>query len=557
MKCLHTWRIFLNSNNVRAVALYRASTKNQTDRENSNDIPAQRKIVQEFIFNKGWNLTREFTEEGVSGFKTSEKDRDALQTIKTMAVNNEFDILVIYMSDRLGRIADETPLVVTFLNKNDVKVWSVSEGEINAESHADKLLTYIRYWQNEGESIKTSERVSDYLIEAVKDGRFKGGNCIPLGYMLVDNGNKNFKGRAIKDFVINPDEVELVKLIYYLSSKMNYGQRRIAIYLNEHGFRTGGGKAWKSAPIQLILSNPIYKGQFRIYSKMYDKEVFSPIQENLVIIPEHEWDENRKIIESRTNKKKSKNYEYTRNTHGKLLLSGIAFCGHCGQKLTTFLETKRYKKKNGEVTTRYAYRYRCMSFYKRGAVECDGQSAYGAKKINTAVVEEVKQFMFDLQEKNLNEEFIKNLKKQNKDAEKEKSQKQKELEQLYKELKVLKDEVVKSLMGNSQFSPDMLKDLISEKDALINKENEYLSQLETKVQKMNSDVSSYKTLDKNIYNWNKRFDEADEEMKKSMLISVIDKVRVFKDEIEITFNVRMETYKENSTMYKVPGSTTS
>ena len=533
-------------NNIRAVALYRASSKGQTDKENNNDIPTQKKIVQDYIYQKGWNLVREFTEGGISGFKVSEKNRDALQTIKTMAMNNEFDILVIYMSDRLGRIADETPLVVSFLNKNNVKVWSVSEGEIKAESHADKLITYIRYWQNEGESIKTSKRVSDYLIAAVEDGRFKGGNCIPLGYMLVDNGNKNFKGRYIKDFVINPDEVETVKLIYYLSSKMNYGQRRIALYLNEHGYKTRGGKAWKSASIQLIISNPIYKGQYRMHSKMYDKEVVSPIQEHLIIIPEHEWEENRRIVEARTNKKKTENYINTRNTHGKLLLSGIIYCGHCGEKLTTFLETKRYKKKNDDISTSYAYRYRCMSFYKRGAVKCDGQSAYGAKKINSLVVEEVKNFMIELQEKNLNEEFIKNISRQINEAENEKVKQQNELAKLYKELKVLKDEVVKSLMGESSFQPDMLKELISSKEKDIISTNDNLNTIEAKIQSLNSDIYTYRGLNGEINNWNERFDVASDDLKKAMLLSIIDRVKVYRDEIEITFNVKIETFKKNS-----------
>jgi site-specific DNA recombinase len=236
----------MNQENIRVVALYRASTKSQTDKENNNDIPTQRKIVQNFIFSKGWNIVREFTEGGISGYKIHTKDRDALNDIKQMAENNEFDILVVYMSDRIGRIADETPLVISHLNQHNVKIFSCSEGEISSHSHNDKLMTYLRFWQNEGESIKTSKRVSDYLIEAVEEGRFKGGNCIPLGYMLVDNGTKNFKGRFIKDFVINPEEVELVKLIYHLSSKLNYGQRRIAIYLNEHGYKTRGNQPWKA-----------------------------------------------------------------------------------------------------------------------------------------------------------------------------------------------------------------------------------------------------------------------------------------------------------------------
>lgn len=538
----------MDNQNIRVVALYRASTKAQTDKENNNDIPTQKKIVQEYIYRQpNWNIVRELTEGGISGFKTSEKDRDALQIIKAMAVRNELDVLCIYMSDRLGRLSAETPLIVKFLNDHNVRVWSVTEGEIKADTHTDTLLTFIRYWQSEGESQKTSQRVSDYLIAAVEEGRFKGGNCIPLGYMLVDNGKKNFKGRPIKDFVINPDEIELVKLIYYLSMKMNYGQRRIAMYLNEHGYKTREGNPWRSASIQLILKNPIYKGQFSMYSKKYKKKVYSPIIEHLVIIPEVEWEENRRLVEARTYKKNPKNFKDVRNTHGKLLLSGIIFCGHCGEKLTTFLERKRYKKANGDITINENYRYRCMSFYKRGAVKCDGQSAYGSKKINTIVIDEVKQFMLDLQEKNLNEEFIKNIKKQIKDTNNVKIQKQNLLSELYNELKTLKDEVVKSLMGKSQFTPEMLKEIMTEKEKAITTESENLDRIENDLKQLNEDIFNYKGLNNEVVDWNKRFDNATDDMKKAMLLAVVEKVLVFKDEIEITFNVKIETYKANST----------
>jgi DNA invertase Pin-like site-specific DNA recombinase len=111
----------------RAVLLYRASTKKQTDSE--NDIPLQRNILMPWAEGQGWDFTREFVEGGVLGFKVSAAKRDAIIEIKAMAERREFDILGIYMSDRLGRIAEETPLIVSFLNARNIKVISYGEGE--------------------------------------------------------------------------------------------------------------------------------------------------------------------------------------------------------------------------------------------------------------------------------------------------------------------------------------------------------------------------------------------------------------------------------------------
>ena len=40
-----------------------------------------------------------------------------------------------------------------------IEVWSAMEGQQRFDTHVDKLLNYIRYWQASGESIKTSIRV--------------------------------------------------------------------------------------------------------------------------------------------------------------------------------------------------------------------------------------------------------------------------------------------------------------------------------------------------------------------------------------------------------------
>ena len=101
-------------------------------------------------------IIKEFYEKGVSGFKVSAKDRDAIQDLKEAALNHEFDVLLVYMFDRLGRRDDETPFVVEWFVKQGIEVWSTQEGQQRFDNQADKLLNYIHYWQANGESVKTS-----------------------------------------------------------------------------------------------------------------------------------------------------------------------------------------------------------------------------------------------------------------------------------------------------------------------------------------------------------------------------------------------------------------
>ena len=93
----------------RVCCLYRVSTKGQVEKD---DIPMQKQRCHEFANMMGWDIVKEFSEKGVSGFKVSAKDRDAIQDIQKEATLGTFDILLVFMFDRLGRKDDETPFVV-------------------------------------------------------------------------------------------------------------------------------------------------------------------------------------------------------------------------------------------------------------------------------------------------------------------------------------------------------------------------------------------------------------------------------------------------------------
>ena len=113
----------------RVYCLYRVSTNKQVDHDENNqaDIPMQRKACHDFAAKMGWVIVGEEQETGVSGYKVSADDRDKLQLIKKYAEQGKFDILLVFMFDRLGRKSDETPFVVEWFTKKGVRVWSVQE----------------------------------------------------------------------------------------------------------------------------------------------------------------------------------------------------------------------------------------------------------------------------------------------------------------------------------------------------------------------------------------------------------------------------------------------
>ena len=158
------------------------------------DIPMQEMTCREFAEGQpDWEIIEEIPEEGVSGFKKAAKDRDAIQDIQRAALENKFDILLVFMFDRIGRIESETPFVVEWFINRGIEVWSANEGQQRLDSHTDKLLNYIRYWQASGESIKTSQRVTAGLAETASRGDYYGG-LVSFGYRLVKNGALTKRG---------------------------------------------------------------------------------------------------------------------------------------------------------------------------------------------------------------------------------------------------------------------------------------------------------------------------------------------------------------------------
>lgn len=90
---------------------------------------------------------------GISGYKVSADDRDAIQDLKAAAERKEFDILLVYMFDRLGRKQNETPFVVEWFVSQGIEVNEYPKKDNSAlKMDVDYLMNYMRFWQATGES---------------------------------------------------------------------------------------------------------------------------------------------------------------------------------------------------------------------------------------------------------------------------------------------------------------------------------------------------------------------------------------------------------------------
>ena len=246
----------MTENNNRVCCLYRVSTDKQVDFTSNHeaDLPMQRKACHKFAESKGWVIVHEEQEEGVSGHKVRAAARDKLQIIKDYARRGKFDILLVFMFDRIGRIADETPFVVEWFVRNGIRVWSTQEGEQRFDNHTDKLLNYIRYWQASGESLKTSARTKTRLSQIVQEGRFRGG-IVPYGYRLEKQGRFNKKNHEVNEILVDPDEAAVVRIIFEKYVYEGFGAQRLSRWLYSNGYLNRKGTNFPNTTIIKMMKN--------------------------------------------------------------------------------------------------------------------------------------------------------------------------------------------------------------------------------------------------------------------------------------------------------------
>lgn len=380
----------------RVCCLYRVSTLKQVEKD---DIPMQKQRCHEFAEQMGWDIVREFSEKGVSGFKISAKKRDAIQEIQREATLKTFDILLVFMFDRLGRKDDETPFIVEWFVNNGIEVWSAEEGQQRFDNHVDKLLNYIRYWQASGESIKTSIRTKTRLGQIVQEGRFRGGKA-PYGYQLVKKGRIGKKNRELYDIEINPAEAVAIRRIFDLADRFGYGGRKTSTTLQSEGIinlRTG--EPFHYSSIQNILVNVAYTGVLRsgesISDIFPDLQIIAPDQFKRVqkgrdqrskeYLEKYAAAHEPEIIETEDGKEAFVSRpprSYPRKNTGKGLLSGNVYCGHCGGRIFASTARRTHHPKIGEPERIVVYK--CYNRTQHKDI-CDGPTTYRAEKVDAVV----------------------------------------------------------------------------------------------------------------------------------------------------------------------------
>ena len=550
----------------RVRTLLRVSSRQQL---HDNDIPIQRAETAQYISQKkGWVFDKEYIEKAVSAYKNGVQDREVLQQILEDAKNKEFDVLLTYMSDRIGR-QEEYSIYVATLNQLGIEVWTVVEGQLTTEEHIDKLLNYIRFWQNAGESKKTSKRVKDTQQELIKKGKFVGGKA-PFGYELVHSGEISNHGRLLKKPVIVEKNAEIVRKIYNLAVFKGYGYDKIAKTLNAEGVLPVEVDKWKSGTIASILKNPIYMGYPCInrrinhngFTRLDRREwIYSEEQvQELVIITPELWERAQEIREQRKAKinaskeNSAKQYEEQYNVpfsvKGKLALIGITYCGYCGKRLKNGSYANHWTTKTGEKKVAFAGRYCCPE-------KCKERSCYSQEYLEDIVFNVVEKYMENIKHIDITEEIEKMFKEQTKVTEKELKRIQSEQKRVQMDIEILEEKIPEAIRGDYCFSAEKLSSMINDKQKVQIELDSKLKEIKQKMSSTMVHKEDLQSLICNAPNWKEEFHNADVSTKQMLLSTIIDKIVVKENEINIKFKIRLDSFGDKNLLLKTSGSPTT
>lgn len=541
--------------------LLRVSTTMQVtaQQQKEADIPTQRSACLKFIEqHPDWELVKEYVEIGVSGHKISMQERDKLLEAQEDIRTGAIKVLVVFMFDRLGRIEAETPFVVQSFVRMGAEIWSVQEGQRKFENHTDNLLNYITFWQADGESQKTSERVSNAMTIMAEQGLYTGGR-VPYGYQAVATGRLTKKQLPEKTLAINEEEAAIVRRMFDLALNSGYGCHRIAKALNEKGVRNRNGNQWSHASISNYLSNPIYKG-VKPYNRTTGKGMgkrqkrLPPEQWTLaaeansawVIVSPEDWEAVNRQKQAAV-KRQHEQQVYNASlpdtvlSRSELLFGGFAYCGVCGAKMVTGYSPYRWTTADGVTHRKDNPVYRCGS-KSSGKIGCTAKSSYQKSKVEDVVLSEIRGYFNRLRQIELSSDISELKKKNTKTEEQLIIVLKKDIVKAQKELKGLEAEILKVISGESSLPRDTLSEMLNNKKMQLDGLTADLQNAEVLLEQKQIEQSDLETLCEVIPVWSDVFDNATVSEQKVMLSKVIERVDIYPNEIKVQLRLHVREF---------------
>lgn len=306
-----------------------------SDSQNETSIEGQLEVNYKFAKENNITIVKEYIDRAITG--KTDKRPSFLKMIDD-AKKQCFDCVIIYAIDRFARNPTLHTIYESQLNQYGITVLSATQDLVNKSTPESVLVKEFFKGLAGYYSANLSQSVLRGIGVQKHKCKYTGGG-IPFGYKIDEE----------KNYIIDPVSSVYLKQVFnlYLSGEQ---VTKIAEYLNNNGFKTSRGTAFRKQSIYKLLTNEKYIGVFRY--KDYVNENGIP-----AIIDAETFNKVQDLV-NRVHKK-----PIFRNKE-RFLLSGKVFCGECNNPLVGTAGTGKNK-----VYHYYSCKNKCYKNYKKEFLE--------------------------------------------------------------------------------------------------------------------------------------------------------------------------------------------
>ena len=362
----------------------RVSTSMQVE---GYSLEAQRDRLTKFADFQGIEVVREYCDAGKSGKNITGRP-DFTQMLNDVAEDRDggVDFILVFKLSRFGRNAADVLNSLQYIQDFGVNLICVEDG-IDSSKDSGKLTITVLSAVAEIERENILVQTMEGRKQKAREGKWNGGQA-PFGYTL-DSKNGTL--------IVNPEEAEIVKIIFKKFAYEGLGTEKISDFLNQHGYTKKKLKSkelnyFTRSFIKRILDNPVYTGRIA-YGRSKTEKVkgsrgeYKRVKSDdyMMVDGMHEAIIDRELWEATSLRRKDTGVKFdkTHSLEHEHILTGIIKCPICGRGLVGTVR-RRKNKKTGEYKDDWYYK--CLHRAKIDETHfCNFRSVLSQKEINSQV----------------------------------------------------------------------------------------------------------------------------------------------------------------------------
>lgn len=528
--------------NLFNVAIYIRLSREDGDKEESDSVGNQRKLLAEYIAKKeDFILYDVYVDDGYSG---TNFNRPSFQRMIADIEDGKVNCVVVKDLSRFGRdYIDTGRYLERYFPELGVRFISVTDS-IDSMKQAYDMLLPIKNIFNEQYARDISKKIQATVKSKQKAGEFIGA-FTSYGYKKSPvNKNK---------LVIDDYAADVVRRIFSLYIQ-GYGKQRIAKLLNAEGIlcpaeykkvngenykncnRLESTTYWSYSTINSILHREMYVGnmvQGTKHQRMRGKQKKMPKEDWIIVENTHEpiidketWEKAQSLLKKRT---RELDLETNKN-----IFAGFVKCGDCGRAMTKNM----WRRADGSKT----YSLYCGTYKRNGKQYCTPHTLPMAVLEDIvlgdlkAIVDSVDNLKELVQSQSFTASKVKRI------ADTELGKIKAELERVKRLKKSIYEDYREELISKEEF--------LSYREDYLKKEELYSKQIEALEEKKKDNV----TEDVFETPWLKRLLELKdiESLDRDIVVEMISEIRVYENrKIKITYNFGNELEHLFSSVYSV------